>query len=308
MKRKSLIGVMVLAIGLGMNSCKNKKVEEVSTEGERNIGYVNLKSEEVVINNLGIDDDGFEHYSIVSGIENIKDYPTDFTFKNSVLAPGVLYEEEVKTITSKEWLGLISDSTNTYKLVALKPRVSKLIIENTDEVEEMTTVEITPDSKQNCLVFIEKQIVLKETSVAVANVPSYIFPGEKISFDFKGKTYTLYATGTRKLNGVSEEDFLNSNQNGYEMPRYFVKNYTLRMEVKEGDKISEMLLLSQKYFEEGQVPKVIFGGDINNDDVLDILINTSTEYNVSRPTLYLSDVRGNHVSILPVAADERIGS
>ncbi|AJH14658.1 hypothetical protein [Myroides profundi] len=309
MKRKSLIAVIVLTIGLAMNSCKNKKVEEVSTEGERNIGYANLKPEEIVISNLGTDDDGFEHYSIVSGTENIKDYPKHFSFDNTLLTPGAFHADEVpERIESKEWLGLISDSTNTYKLVAMAPLVSKILADTSEEEDEVSGVAISNSGKQACLMFIEKKnSSLKEAVVETANIPSYIYPGEKVQISFKGKEYTLYATGTRKLNGVSEEDFLNSVEQGYEMPKYYVKNYTLRMEIKDGEQVSEMMLLSQKYFEEGQVPKVIFSGDLNGDNIIDILINTSTEYNISRPTLYLSDTTNNNVSIQPVAAHESIG-
>ncbi|MCC9043449.1 hypothetical protein LNQ81_12285 [Myroides sp. M-43] len=308
MKRKSLIAVMVLTIGLAMNSCKNKEVDEISTEGERNISYANLEPEEIVISNLGIDDDGFEHYSIVSGTENIKDYPKHFSFDNTLLTPGAFHIDEVpERIESKEWLGLISDSINTYKLVTMTPMVSKILGE-AEEEEGMTGIAISNNGKQACLMFIEKKnSSLKETVVEAANIPSYIYPGEKVQFSFKGKEYTLYATGTRKLNGVSEADFLNSVEQGYEMPKYYVKNYTLRIEVKDGEQISEMMLLSQKYFEEGQVPKVIFSGDLNGDNIIDILINTSTQYNISRPTLYLSDTTNNNVSIQPVAAHESIG-
>ncbi|MDM1377857.1 hypothetical protein [Myroides marinus] len=308
MKRKSLFAVMVLATGLTMNSCKNTEVEEKSTEGERNTNSVNFQPEEIVFTNLGTDDDGFEHFSLVSGTENIKDYPRNFSFSNTMITPGAFHTEEVpETIESKEWLGLISDKDNTYKLVPIKPIVSKLFDTEHSESEVVSGVEITQKDQQNCILYIEKQNNLKETNVEVANIPSYIYPGEKVSFAFKGKEYTLYATGTRKLNGVNEADFLNSVENGYDMPKYYVKNYTLRMEIKDGDKINEVMLLSQRYFEEGQVPKVIFGGDINNDNIVDILINTSTEYNVSRPTLYLSDTTNNNVSIQPVAAHESIG-
>ncbi|WP_121965110.1 hypothetical protein [Myroides sp. N17-2] len=308
MKRKSLIAVMVLASGLSMSSCKNTTIEDNSIETERNTDTVNLHPEEIVFTNLGTDDDGFEHYSLVSGTENIKDYPKNFSFANTMITPGAFHADELpETIADKEWLGLISDKDNTYKLVALKPTVSKIFDPSHDEVGMTSGIEIVQHNEQNCLLYIEKQSNLKETNVEVANIPSYIYPGEKVQFTFKGKEYTLYATGTRKLNGVNEADFTNSVENGYEMPKYYVKNYTLRMEIKDGDKMSEMMLLSQRYFEEGQVPKVIFGGDINNDDVVDILINTSTEYNVSRPTLYLSDTSNNDVSILPVASHESIG-
>lgn len=310
MKRKSLFAVMVLASGLSMTSCKNTEVEDKSIDSERNIATANLQAGDIVFTNLGTDEDGFEHFSLVSGTENIKDYPKNYSFDKAIISPsvGALHKDELpESIESKEWLGLISDVDNNYKLVALKPVVSKIFDPSRDQEGNPSGVEISHDLQKNCLLYLEKSSSLKETNVEVVNIPSYIFPGEKVQFTFKGKEYTLYATGTRKLNGVSEEDFLNSVENGYEMPKYFVKHYTLRLEVKDGDKINEMMLLSQRYFEEGQVPKVMFGGDLNNDNIVDILLNTSTEYNVSRPTLYLSDTTNNNVSIQPVAAHESIG-
>ncbi|SDH69323.1 hypothetical protein [Myroides phaeus] len=308
MKRRLLYSTITMAGLLSFYGCKNKQEDQPITIDSQTTEEVIDTNEEITFNNLGEDEDGFEHYSILSGFENMKEYPKHYDFKTKMITPGTFHSDEVPTeVNDIKWYGLYKDTDQAYKITEAKPEVSQVFDPVLDEDGEMTGVEVAQSEEKPFLAFVESNIDLTTSAIETTTLPSYIYPGEKVQFTYKGKEYTLFATGTRKSSGISEQDIQESIVNGFEMPKFYVKDYTLRLEVKDTEMKNEIVLLSQKFFEEGVVPKIMFGGDINNDNVVDLILDTATHYNVSRPTLYLSKQNQNQVTLKPVAAHETVG-
>lgn len=308
MKKRLLYTTLAMTSLLTVLGCKNKQEDQPVTPIIPETEEVIDSNEDITFNNLGEDEDGFEHYSVIAVAENVREYPRHYDFKTKMITPGTFHSGEIPTeVHEIKWYGLFKDSDQAYKITEAKPAVSQVFDPVLDEEGEMTGVEVAQSEDRSYLAFLESDIDLTNSAIETATLPSYIYPGEKVQFSYKGKDYTLFATGTRKFSGISDEDIENSITNGFEVPKYYVKDYTLRLEVKDTETKNEMVLLSQKFFEEGVVPKIMFGGDINNDNVVDLILNTTTHYNVSRPTLYLSKQSQNQVTLKPVAAHETVG-
>ena len=54
-------------------------------------------------------------------------------------------------------------------------------------------------------------------------------------------------------------------------------------------------------------PKLLWAGDLDGDHALDLLIDVTDHYNVSRPTLFLSRGRRAGILLEPVAKHESVG-
>ncbi len=308
MKKRLLYTTLTMASLLTVFSCKNKQEDLPVTPTTTEIEEVIDTNEDITFNNLGEDEDGFEHYSVIAGVENVREYPKHYDFKTKMITPGTFHSDEIPTeVNDIKWYGLYKDSDQAFKITEATPVVNQVFDPVLDEEGEKTGVEVAQSEEKTFLAFVESNIDLTTSAIETATLPSYIYPGEKVQFSYKGKEYTLFATGTRKFSGISDEEIEDSIANGFEVPKYYVKDYTLRLEVKDTEAKNEIVLLSQKFFEEGVVPKIIFGGDINSDDVVDLILDTATHYNVSRPTLYLSKYKQNQVTLKPVAAHETVG-
>lgn len=288
--------------------CKNKQEDLPVTPTTHETEEVIDSNDDITFNNLGEDEDGFEHYSVIAVAENVREYPKHYDFKTKMITPGTFHSDEIPTeVNEIKWYGLYKDSDQAFKIMEAKPEVNQVFDPVLDEEGEMTGVEVAQSKERPFLAFVESNVDLTTSAIETAILPSYIYPGEKVQFSYKGKEYTLFATGTRKFSGISDQDIEDSITNGYEVPKYYVKDYTLRLEVKDSETKNEIVLLSQKFFEEGVVPKIMFSGDINNDNVVDLILDTATHYNVSRPTLYLSKQNQTQLTLKPVAAHETVG-
>lgn len=80
--------------------------------------------------------------------------------------------------------------------------------------------------------------------------------------------------------------------------------YQLRLEDAQGRK--QVLCAHEELYDE-TVPTVLMAGDLDADGRLDLLIDTSNHYNLSRVTLFLSSAAGPGEWVAPVAALQTTG-
>ncbi len=112
-------------------------------------------------------------------------------------------------------------------------------------------------------------------------------------FSFLGIDYKLFATGRKKK--VQED------------PEAFeVWNYKLFMTASKGGYQITQLLVAQPNFDEKMI-EVLFAGDIDGDEMLDLIIDTSPHYNATSPTLYLSKPADKKELVKPVGVHTSVG-
>ena len=117
----------------------------------------------------------------------------------------------------------------------------------------------------------QKEIPIR-SGLKSLKIQKVIKPGDKFEYEFEGIKYQLYAIGDANKDKKLKYPFVN-----YKL--YFTAEV-------EGKKIGQTII--EKMYFDDKLPQIIFAGDIDGDQKLDFLINTSFEKDAQNPTLFLS--------------------
>jgi hypothetical protein len=220
-------------------------------------------------------------------------FPVDSTLQVKMLQTHVFHDDEVdKKLENKTWFGLFKNK-ESYTLSETKVSIKRAVDDIVDINEgEETGWEVSASVKDTCVILIEKLPYFVDGNISSVKIPENIYPEESFKFNFKGIEYTLFATGKKKKE-EPDSDWI------------VVSNYKLYLTAIIDGKQTTELLVAKKSFDE-QMIRIIFGGDIDDDNKLDLIIDTASHYNVSSPTLYLSKPGGKGV-IKPMGVFTTVG-
>jgi hypothetical protein len=188
-----------------------------------------------------------------------------------------------------EWVGLFENSGRYYteKVNVNFINVNDPIVDSESE-KTGWKAEIL-ENKDSCLYLISNLKNNKRSFVNHFDIKSkMILPGDTIDIDFMSHNYTLFATG------------LSQTQTG---DWFGVKDYKLY--IKQKNSIPQ-LIISEKGFDDDMID-VLWMGDIDNDGLLDMIIDTSTHYNVMEISLFLSSYSTGQNIIKQVASHRMVG-
>ncbi|WP_316636270.1 hypothetical protein [uncultured Flavobacterium sp.] len=221
-------------------------------------------------------------------------FPVDSTLPVKIIQLATFHYDEIEeNYDKKTWFGLFKNN-NDYSLsetkVAFK-RVNDPIID--DNEEDKTGWEVSASVKDTCVILIEKLPYFVDGNISSVKIPENIYPEESFKFNFKGIEYTLFATGKKKKE-APDSDWI------------VVSNYKLYLKTVVDGKETTELLVAKKNFDD-QMIKIIFGGDLDDDNKLDLIIDTASHYNASSPTLYLSKPAEKGKAIKPVGVFTTVG-
>lgn len=197
--------------------------------------------------------------------------------EEQILRPGIFHADEVEEGVDKlKWFGLFQNDSGYY-LAETKIRTTRVHDDMADEFEEEKTawkVEVLHADETNMLItgldFLKNRTV-EQYSLA----QNSLLPNEQLKFSHLGLDYHLYAKGEIKQD---PEDPENSTE---------ILKYQLNLSVKKGGRwVNDVLI--EEVDVDGTTIGILFVGDIDGDQVLDFIIDTSNHYNSSCPTLYLS--------------------
>lgn len=221
-------------------------------------------------------------------------FPDDNTLPVKIIRLETFHSDEIEENYGKKvWFGLFKNKGN-YSLSETKvsfKRVNDPVIDETEE--EKTGWEVSAEVKDSCLILIEKLPYFIDGNISNVKIPENIYPEESFKFSYKDVEYTLFATGKKKKE-QSDSDWI------------VVSNYKLYLKTIVDGKETTELLVAKKSFDD-QMIKVIFAGDLDDDNKLDLIIDTASHYNVSSPTLYLSKPAEKGKAIKPVGVFATVG-
>lgn len=222
-------------------------------------------------------------------------FPTDSLFQVEVLTTGIFHEDEVpENADQQKWFGLFKGMDGFYleQTPISTRRVHDPVLDENDT--EKTGWEVSTAKKDTNYILIEAIPFLQ--NIKVQHVPldkNYIYPGDTLKCSHLGIDYKLFATGEKKK--VQED------------PEAFdVWNYKLFMAAYKGGHQITQLLVAQPSFDDTMI-EVLFAGDIDGDDMLDLIIDTSGHYNALSPTIYLSKPADKKELVKPVGGHTRVG-
>lgn len=234
-----------------------------------------VKADEYYANAEGHDDLNFINYPS-AGFDDttVTQYPA------AILTTGLFHNEEVySTHRNRSWYAIFQNSNGYYvdtARVVIK-RAHDPIAD--DEGGKATGWQVnTANSDTSILLFAGVNGLEKRQIKEVDLHKKVIQAGESVTYTYNGITYTLYATGAKEQ----------------EEPGAPVTTYNYRLFIKATINGTEriQILVAARDFDD-RMTGIIFAGDIDGDNIPDLIINTSSHYNATIPALYLSKPAGS---------------
>lgn len=206
-----------------------------------------------------------------------------------VLPTGTFHGDEVWTgADAEKWMGLFKGNDGFYiaKTDIGTRRVHDVVL---DDANEKTGWEITATVKDTAILLISNWNYITEKAIISVNPEkSILLPGEKIDFTFNEKQYTLYAEG-KAYKRDSETVYY---------------NYKLYITANKSEKGTLLAALPSL---DDNTPEILFIGDLDGDNLPDLILDTSGHYNASSPTLFLSKPAGSGKLLKAVAIHTSVG-
>lgn len=196
-----------------------------------------------------------------------------------MIFPGQFHDDEIDNeFANHKWFGLF-ELEDYYYLRKTNIQISKIYDPIADDDSLNPTGDLVQvESEGNCVLLIKGISGLKERPVIGFGVEdNSLLPGEETTFNYNDLHYNLSAEGdpldtaTGWLNG----------------------NYRLILE--ETNQLNSKQLISEDSMYSETPYSIIWIGDLDGDNEIDLLIDLSNHYNVSLPVLFLSSrkTKGN---------------
>lgn len=188
--------------------------------------------------------------------------------------------DEVTAVSGSRWLALYK-AAEGFELSEVSISVSLVNDAVVDSDEEATGKLVTVSSSPQPVVLIPLALGLREGAVDHAAAELTLVPGEERVIAFHDARYVLKVS-------------LNLTPEG-----------TCLVTVEDGPQKQTLARLDQ--CDEDTYPRLLWSGDLNHDDRLDLLLEASGHYNVSDVGLYLSVATGGKELVRRVAHLKTVG-
>jgi hypothetical protein len=231
---------------------------------------------------------------------NFQNFPLDFIndsainrYPATILTTGTFHEDEVgKEDAGRNWYGLFLNSDGYY--IDSTSITTRRVQDPIDEDGQITGWEVKTTNKDTSLLLIAGVNGLEKRQIKkIALGKNEILPGESVTYSYNGITYILYATGNKQKERP-DSDY------------YMVSNYRLFIRAIINGSERTSMLVSSRAFDDAMV-ELLFAGDIDGDNIPDLIINTSYHYNATVPTLYLSKPAGDKEILKPMGWHVSVG-
>ena len=189
-----------------------------------------------------------------------------------LLQVGVFHGDEVSAESGEIWLGLYS-TPDGYALITSRITVETVYDPFVDNPGEMTGKVVSVRGQTRPLFLIKGLEVPKTESIKTLSTEQTVLnPGKSLNLRLSGEhEYQLMAYGEGDIG-----------PNGFTS----LENYSI--ELSKGQFSQELLTYDST---NGAIPTLLWAGDLDGDNQLDLLINATPHYTVySAPVLFLSSM------------------
>lgn len=269
--RKISVVLVALSLSIAFISCKNEGKVETEILDKVVADTIPVAKETTAIQSLRSKE--IELLLPTQYRELSTGYPTNFTDK-------VWYEVYRDTVSE------------SIKISKANLKVSYGL----DECVGENVMIISSENEYARLFFAEFEGMTKKPITLLSE--KLLIPEHRLSFKFKGKDYVFSATGTvydDQREVVPSEDV--KKLEGEDVYVREIRNYKLMFSTSDG--ISYQLAYEEHL--EGTVPEVVWVGDMNGDDLPDMVLDLSNFYEEKHLYLFLSDAEDKSKPLKRVA-------
>lgn len=256
----------------------------LSCHNRQEVSVAELKPNRVIIDEVPLVADTIKPDSLY--------YPSEMKFSARLITTGVFHNDEIwEDINDIKWVGIFKNSDSYYieRTKLYTSRVHDVFVDTSEN--EKTAWKIDVENKDSLLVLLSG-LELPKGKITDIKLDKYmLLPGESVDFDYRGIKYVLSAIGDKKI---------------FERNEMVVYNYKLYISSTKNHKKVRQLLASWPHMDDNMM-YILFAGDIDNDNLPDLLIDTSGHYNAIIPTLYLSKHSVGDSLVKPVASHTAVG-
>lgn len=225
--------------------------------------------------------------SVVEAVPSLNDGffpPYDSSYGGDLLRTGGYHWDEVqKGMDKQAWLGLFKSADGAYYIadtrVTIQQDFDPVLDEDSTQASGWL---VTPEIKDTTIMLVSK-VALQKGVVVPVPIPAHVkddrmVPGDTMVFRYGGDhTYRLSVTGKK--------------QRANELDTWSVSDYRMSVTAMKGGRAVTQLLINSPHNDDS-IPSIIFIGDLDGDQVPDLILNATNNYNAYVPTLYLSKGAG----------------
>ncbi|MBX0332887.1 hypothetical protein K3G39_06525 [Pontibacter sp. HSC-14F20] len=216
-------------------------------------------------------DDELQHYT--PDTTNLSPEPGTTA---KVMIEGRFHKHEVwQGAENKPWMALVQHDS-VFRLQPSRLQVTTFFDPVFDKGRQVQSGREVRGEYPNTLLFVTGIAKLQTSEVDTVGYPSQvILPNTAIDLRYKGKTYTLAASG----DSIRQADSAS----------YAVENYKWIISgTKNGRRISQELASDENF--ESAIYVLLWVGDLDRDGIPDLLADLSNHFNASKVTLFLSSL------------------
>lgn len=216
-------------------------------------------------------DDELQHYA-----PDTTDLSPEPNTAAKIMIEGRFHKHEVwQGAERKPWMALVQDDS-VFRLQPSHLQVTTFFDPVYDKGRQVRSGREVRGELPNTLLFVSGIAKLQASEVDTVGYPDQvILPNTSIDLRYKGKTYTLAASG----------DSIQQEGSG----SYSVQNYKWTVSgTKNGRRISQELAADENF--ESAIYVLLWVGDLDRDGIPDLLADLSNHFNTSKVTLFLSSL------------------
>ncbi|MBF8965126.1 hypothetical protein I0P70_17895 [Pontibacter sp. FD36] len=216
-------------------------------------------------------DDELQHYT-----PDTTDLSPEPKTAAKIMIEGRFHKHEVwQGAEQKPWMALVQDDS-VFRLQPSGMQVTTFFDPVYDKGRQVRSGREVRGEHPNTLLFVTGIAKLQASEVDTVGYPDQvILPNTAIDLGYKGKTYTLAASGDSIQQEGSES--------------YSVRNYRWTVTgTKSGRKITQELASDENF--ESAIYVLLWVGDLDRDGIPDLLADLSNHFNTSKVTLFLSSL------------------
>lgn len=220
-------------------------------------------------------------------------YPSEDLPEGQIIMPGIYHNDEVlPDMQNGQWLGLFVKE-GTYYVDTARINLSKVFDPLFDEEYEKTGWSVAVNEADSCLLLFRDLKIPINSNVAAISIPNTQLANNKVfPFSLLGKKYELYP-----LIDLSKHD---STEMGFYHYRMVMSSYATTKPLHTLIIAGEMMYDLNNF-------QLFFIGDLDQDGLPDMIMNTSSHYNKASITLYLSSYGSNKQLMVPIAVHNSYG-